>query len=104
MGIFSKARDMYALQKQTKAIKKDLKNTHIEADVDGVHVVVTGEQEFVSSTISDDLWNEVIAAPYGKKKLAEAFVKTSNKAMKKAQEIAAARMKGVWEQLGMAQK
>src|SRR3989338_1384753 len=104
MGILSKARDMYALQKQTKAIKKDLKNTHIEAEVDGVNVVVTGEQEFVTSTISDDLWNEVIGAPYGKKKLAETFVKASNKAMKKAQEIAAGKMKGVWEQLGVAQK
>ena len=95
---------MYALQKQTKAIKKDLKNTHIEAEIDGVHVVVTGEQEFVTATISDDLWSEVVAAPYGKKKCAELFVKASNKAMKKAQEIAAARMKGVWEQLGVAQQ
>lgn len=99
MGFFSKARDMYSLQKQTKAIKKDLKNIHIEANVDGVTVIVTGEQEFLSVAIADMTWNELKGSEYGKRKMEETFLKACNKAMKKAQEIAAGKMKGVWSQL-----
>lgn len=103
MGFLSKARDMYSLQKQTKAIKKDLKNTHVESEVDGVTVVVTGEQEFVSVTVADTTWNELKSSDYGKRKMEESFMKACNKAMKKAQEIAAGKMKGVWSQLGVGQ-
>lgn len=103
MGFFSKAKDMYALQKQAKSVKKELKSIHIEAEIDGVTVVVTGEQEFVSITISDSLWNELKGVEYGKKKLEETTLKALNKAMKKAQEIASSKMKGVWEQMGVAQ-
>lgn len=99
MGIFQKARDMYSLQKQTKTIKRELKNIHIEAETDGVTVTATAEQEFLSCAISETTWAELKQAEYGKKKLEEAFLKTSNKAMKKAQEIAAAKMKGVWSEM-----
>lgn len=104
MGFFDKARDMYALQKQAKSIKNELKAIHIEAEADGITVVVTGEQEFVSLDISDALWNELKSNDYGKKKLSEGFLKVLNKAMKKAQEIGSAKMKGVWNQLGVPQK
>lgn len=104
MGFFSKARDMYSLQKQAKTAKKELKHIHIEAEVDGVTIVVTGEQEFVSVAISEARWNEVKNLDIGKKCLEETFLKVLNKAMKKAQEIASGRMKGVWEQLGVMQK
>lgn len=104
MGFFSKARDLYSLQKQTKTLKKELKNIHIEAEVDGVTVVINGEQEFVSIAISDEKWNEIKSQDYGKKKLEEAFLKACSKAMKKVQEIAGAKMKGIWNQLGITQK
>lgn len=104
MGIFSKARDMYALQKQAKSVKKDLKNTHIEAEVDGVTVIVNGEQEVVSITINEQTWGELKTSEYGKKKLEEAVLKALNKALKKAQEIASTKMKDIWDQMGSMQK
>lgn len=94
---------MYNLQKQTKAIKKELKNVHVESGVDGVTVVVTAEQEFVSVSIKEENWHELKNSEHGKRKLEEAFLKASNKAMKKAQEIAAAKMKTVWKELGVNQ-
>lgn len=101
MGFFSKAKDMYALQKQSKTIKRDLKNTHIEAEVSGITVVVTGEQECVSVTLSEQAWAEWKSSEYGKRQLEETLLKALNKALKKAQEIAGTKMKGVWEQLGV---
>ena len=56
MGFLQKARDMYALQKQSKQIKKELKNTHIEAEADGITVVVTGEQDVLSININETVW------------------------------------------------
>lgn len=104
MGFFSKARDMYSLQKQAKSVKKELKNIHIEAEADGVTVVVTGEQEFLSIVVDTAMWDQLKGSEFGKKKLEEAFLKASNKAMKKAQEIASTKMKGVWNQLGVPQQ
>jgi len=103
MGFFKKARDMYALQKQSKQIKKELKNTHIEAESDGVTVVVTGEQDVLSINISETAWAEFKNHGFGKKRLEETAQKALNKALKKAQEIGAAKMKGVWGQLGIGQ-
>ena len=103
MGFFSKARDMYALQKQAKGIKKELKNIHIEAMVDGVTVVVTGEQDVISVAVEDAVWEKLRGESFGKKKLEETFVKAVNKALKKAQELGSAKMKGVWNQLGVNQ-
>lgn len=101
MGFFSKAKDMYALQKQTKLAKKELKNIHIQAEVGGITVVVTGEQELVSVAIDDTVWAELRASEHGKRRLEETVLKALNKAMKKAQEIAGTKMKGVWNQLGV---
>lgn len=86
--MFDKARNMYKFQKQARKIKKDLKSTHIEAEQDGVIVVIDGEQEVVSITISDE-------ALTNKKKLEESLLKAFNKAIKKAQQIGAEMMKSV---------
>lgn len=103
MGFIQKARDMYALQKQSKQIKRDLKNTHIEAETDGVTAVVTGEQEILSINIEETAWAEFRGHEFGKKRLIEAVTKALNKALKKAQEIAGTKMKGIWGQLGIGQ-
>ncbi|MBT4917518.1 YbaB/EbfC family nucleoid-associated protein, partial [Candidatus Peregrinibacteria bacterium] len=52
--MLDKAKDLYKLQKQARQIKKELKKTHIEADHEGVIVVINGEQEVVNVEISDD--------------------------------------------------
>lgn len=103
MGFFGKARDMYSLQKQAKTLKKELKNVQIESEVDGMTVLLTAEQEVVSVTIAEPTWNELKNAEFGKKKLEETFQKACNKGMKKAKEIAGAKMKGIWGQLGVPQ-
>ncbi len=101
MGLFDKAKDAYQLQKQAKAIKEELKKTHIEAEDSGVTVTISGEQEIINVSISDDTWNKVKSAESGKKQLEVSFVKACNKGIKKAQEIGSERMKGVFSQLGM---
>ena len=92
--MFDKVKDMYNLQKQAKQIKKELKNIHIEAETDGIVVVIDGEQEVISVTISEE-------AMKNPKKLQENLVKAFNKAIKKSQQIAAEKMKGVMGGLGL---
>jgi DNA-binding protein YbaB len=96
MGMFGQAKDLYKLQKQAKQIKKELKNLQIEAEVNGIVVTVTAEQEVVEIKIPDErmtaegrigLQNDVMAA--------------INKAVKKSQEVAAEKMKGLMGNLGM---
>lgn len=103
MGFFSKARDMYTLQKQAKTVKKELKNIHIEAEVDGVTVTINAEQEVLSVIIKEEAWTFFRGTEFGKKKTEEAFLKAMNKALKKAQEIASTKMKGIWGELGVTQ-
>ena len=101
MGIFSKAKNLYNLQKQAKAIKKDLRMIHIESETDGIVATLTAEQEFVKIEIPDGLWNELKTQDFGKKKLQDILLKVLNKGMKKAQEIGSAKMKGIWDQMGV---
>jgi len=86
--MFDKAKDLYKLQKEARTIKKQLKTTHIEAEDDGVTVVVNGEQEVVKVTISEERLSD-------KKKLEKSIEKCLNKAIKKSQQIGAEMMKGV---------
>jgi len=92
--MFGKIGDMYKLQKQAKEIKKELKHTHIEADSHGVHVTVDGEQKVVSIEIVDQ---GLLQNP---KKLEDVLKEALNKALDKAQKVAAEQMKGVMGDLG----
>jgi DNA-binding protein YbaB len=92
--MFGKIGDMYKLQKQAKAIKKELKHTHIEADSHGVRVTVDGEQKVVSIEIVDQ---GLLQNP---KKLEDVLKEALNKALDKAQKVAAEQMKGVMGDLG----
>lgn len=86
--MFDQAKDLYKLQKQAKEIKKKLKNTHIEAEEEGVIVTINGEQEVLSVSISDESMND-------KSKLETKITKALNKGVKKAQQIGADLMKDV---------
>lgn len=88
MGFMDQAKDLYKLQRQARSIKKELKNIHIEAESEGVTVVVDGEQNVVEVKIPDALAGDV-------KRIAKAFVDAANKAIKKSQMIAADKMKDV---------
>ena len=96
MGLFSQARDLYKLQKQAKQIKEELKKLHIEAEMKGVLVTVSAEQEIIDIKISPELLEADKATD-----LQKILVEAINKAMKKAQEIAAERMKGMLGDMGM---
>lgn len=85
--MFDKAKDMYKLQKEAKRIKKELNNTHIEAEEEGVIVTVNGEQEVVSIHIPDEALQN--------SKLTEILKKCMNKAVKKSQQVAAEMMKDI---------
>ncbi|NIA02294.1 MAG: YbaB/EbfC family nucleoid-associated protein [Nitrospirae bacterium] len=92
--MFEKAKDMYKLQKQARKIKKELKNTHIEAEHEGVTVTINGEQEIIKIEISDE-------ALKNKKKLEDSLLKATNKAIKKSQQIGAEMMKDVMGDLNI---
>lgn len=96
MGFFDKAKDMYKLQRQAKDIKKKLKNTHIEAEVEGVIVTIDGEQNVVSVKIP-----EHILGAENKGKLEKTLESAFNKAIKKSQQIAAEEMKEVMGGMGL---
>ena len=90
----NKLKDLYQLQKQAKQIREKLQNTHIEAEVEGVKVVVDGQQEIIHVEVSDD-------AITNKKKMQENIVKALNKAIKRSQQIGAEEMKGVMGDMGL---
>ena len=96
MGLFGQARDMYKLQKEAKRIKEELKNLHIEAEGEGVVVVINGEQEVVEVRISEEALK-----PENQAKLQATLLTVFNKAIKKSQEVAAEKMRGMMGDLGM---
>ncbi len=93
---FKQAQEMMKLQQQAQKIQEELSNTHIEAEVDGVVVTIDGQLKVVSTVIED---KSILA---DQAKLEKAITEAVNKGMKKAQEIAADRMKGVMSQMGLS--
>lgn len=96
MSLFGQAKDLYKLQKQAKEIKKKLKNLQIEAEVNGIKVVITAEQEVVDVIVPEEMM-----APEKKAELQKNLQEAFNKAIKKSQEVAAAEMKGLMGDMGM---
>lgn len=89
MGIFDQAKDLYKLQKQAKQIKDELQNIHIESTEGGVKVVINGEQTVISIAITAEQYQGNTG------QLEKDLVIAMNKAIKKSQEIAAEKMKGI---------
>lgn len=96
MGMFDQAKDLYKLQKQAKQIKKDLKNLHIEAESNGVVVTINGEMEVVDVKVPEEMM-----AAEKREDLQKALLEAFNKAIKKAQEIAAERMREMMGGMGL---
>lgn len=89
MSMLGQMGDMYKLQREAKKIKKELAKIHVSAESDGVKVVVSAEQEILSVEILEPSVLE------NQKKLEKAMVDATNRAMKKAQQVAADKMKGL---------
>ena len=88
--------DMYKLQKEAKKIKKELAQTHVFAESNGIKVTVNGEQEVLSVEILDE---SILGDA---KALSKNMADATNRALKKAQSIAAERMKSVMGMMGGA--
>ncbi len=95
--MFDKAKDLYRLQKEARRIKSELKNTHIEAECEGITVTINGEQEVVAVVISDEALTK---ATEKKKTLEENLEKAFNKAIKRSQQIGAEKMKAIMGDTG----
>ncbi len=92
---FKQAQELMKLQQQAQKIQEELSNTHIEAEVDGVVVTIDGQLKVVSTVIEDT------SILKDQARLEKAVTEAINKGMKKAQEIAADRMRGVMGQMGL---
>ena len=92
---FWDAKKMMQLQQEAMKIKKDLKNTLIEAEVDWLVITVNWEMKVEKVDFEDTkiIWD--------KDALEKAIQEAINKWMKKAQEVAAEKMQWVMGQMGM---
>ncbi len=92
MTSFGQMKDMFQLQREAKRIKKELKNVHVEAEAEGVSVVVNAEMEVIEVAVDPATPNERVGM----------LVKDAmNRAMKKAQVVAAERMQPVMGKMGL---
>lgn len=89
---FSKAKDLYELQKKARAIQKELKQTEIEAKSnDGwVTVVFNGEQHLVDVDIADEA-----LTVENKSQLEKDLKNAISQAISRAQAYAAEQMKEI---------
>ncbi len=92
MTSISQAKDLYRMQKEAKKMKKLLKKIQVEAEAEGVSVVVSAEQDILEINISPEVPREKIPAL-----LTDAL----NRAMKKAQVVASEKMQSVMGAMGM---
>ena len=92
---FKQAQELMKLQQQAQKIQEELSNTHIEAEVDGLVVTVDGQLKVVKVELEDT------SIMSDKEKLEKAIMEATNKGMKKAQEVAAERMRGVMSSMGI---
>jgi len=92
MVSFSQLRNAYRLQKEAKKVKKELKAIHVEAEAEGVKVVVAADQEVLSVEIAPEVPRERISA---------LLMDALNRALKKAQVVSAERMQGIMGEMGL---
>ncbi|MBM3227600.1 YbaB/EbfC family nucleoid-associated protein [Candidatus Peribacteria bacterium] len=92
MVSLSQARDMFRLQREAKRVKKELQKIQVEAEAEGVSVVVSGEQEILSITIAETA---------DRSRLPAALKDALNRALKKAQVVSAEKMQGVYKEMGL---
>ena len=97
---FWKAWEMMKLQQEAMKVKKELENTYIEAEVNGLVITVNGEMkvekvDFETSNLIPGLSSSDQEA------LQNAIAEAVNKWVKKSQEVAAEKMQGVMSQMWM---
>ncbi len=87
--MMDKMKDLYKLQKQAKQMKKELSAIHIEAEANGITVIVSWEMNIIDIVIPDEaLW-------MGGKKIAKSVQEAFEKGKKKSEQISAEKMKSM---------
>lgn len=97
---FSKAGELLKLQQEAMKVKKELENTLIEAEVDGLVITVNGEMKVEKAEFETDTLVPGLSASQ-KAALEKAIMEAVNKGMKKAQEVAGEKMQGVMQGMGL---
>ena len=97
---FSKAWKMMKLQQEAMKVKKELENTIIEAEVDGLVISVNGETKIEKTEFETDALIPGLSSAQ-KEILENAISEAINKWIKKSQEVAASKMQGVMSNMGI---
>lgn len=100
MPSLSQMKDLYKIQREAKRIKKELKNVHVEAEAGPlstlggytVKAIVSAEQEIISIEIAPEA---------DVSRVGEWAKDALNRALKKAQVVAAERMQVIMQQMGL---
>ncbi|MCP4523489.1 MAG: YbaB/EbfC family nucleoid-associated protein [Candidatus Gracilibacteria bacterium] len=97
---FSKAGEMMKLQQEAMKVKKELENTYIESEVDGLVITFNGEMkaekvEFETTDLIPGLNSSQ------KENLEKAILASINKGVTSSQKVAADKMQGVMGAMGM---
>lgn len=93
--MFKEMQNLMKMQQEAKKMQKKLKNLHIEAEEGGITITMDASMELVDVVISDDAWAK------GKEHVRSHIKLATQKATKKAQEVAAENMKDIMGSLGM---
>jgi len=97
---FSKAWEMMKLQQEAMKVKKELENTIIEAEVNGLVISVNGEMKVEKTEFETDALIPGLSSAQ-KLALENAISEAVNKWVKKSQEVAASKMQGVMSAMWM---
>jgi DNA-binding protein YbaB len=92
---YNKAKELMKLQQEASKIQNELSNIHIEAESNGFVVTIDGQMKAIKVEIEDT------GLLCDKTRLEKAALEAINKGLKKSQEIAADKMKGVMGSMGL---
>ena len=95
---FSKAWEMMKLQQEAMKVKKELENTYIESEVNGLVITFNGEMKAEKVEFESD---DLIKGISDKAALEQAILESNNKGVPNSQKVAADKMQGVMSSMGM---
>ncbi len=95
---FSKAWEMMKLQQEAMKVKKELENTYIESEVNGLVITFNGEMKAEKVEFESD---DLIKGVSDKVALEQAIFESINKGVTNSQKVAADKMQGVMSSMGM---
>lgn len=97
---FSKMGQLAKFQQEAMKIKKELENTFIESEIEGLVITINGEMKAEKAEFETDALVPGLTSAQ-KEALCKAMVDAFNKWVKKSQEFAAEKMQGIMGQMGM---